>query len=91
MRKPYKTKKRKKEFKDTYMIIGDLNSNISDLEIEIKCHLKYGAFDEAYSKQQLINKWKLELIEYARQGWDIEYITEKSTGWYVEDEGVELK
>lgn len=90
MRKIYKTKKRKAEFAQIYHEIGTINRYISEYEIEIKTHLKYGNFTEAISKQETINEMKIKLLKFAEQGWDIEYYLDSISGLEVIATSAEL-
>ena len=73
MKRPYKTKKRIEEFIKTYESIAELNHYISNLEIEISTFEKYKKYDEAQARKELVEKFKDELKEYKKQGWDIDY------------------
>lgn len=89
-RAPYKTKKRRHEFKLAYSQISDMNNDILDYEVEIQTHLKYGHYDEAIHKQHLINDMKIRLLEMAKDGWDIEYVKDRSSGLEVIEKPAEL-
>ena len=83
MRKPYKTKKRKKEFEDAYRKIGSLNRHIENLKIERDCFIENDAFDEAIDRQKLINEFMIELLKMGKGGWDISYCEPQVTGLNV--------
>ena len=91
MRKPYKTKKRRVEFKAAYAEIGELNQTINNLEIEIRTFIDNAAFDEAIMRQQRVNEMKIRLLELGKCGWDIEYTTPMVTGLEVKVTTHELK
>ena len=90
LKKPYKTKKRKAEFKHAYEKIGECNRYINNYEIEIQNHIKYGRFDEAISIQEIVNRLKIELLELGKEGWDIEYTSPGVSGLYVIQKTPEL-
>ena len=91
MRKPYKTKKRRAEFKAAYAEIGELNQTINNYEIEIETFIANAAFDEAIMRQQIVNEMKLRLLELGKRGWDIDYTTPMVTGLEVKVTTPELK
>ena len=69
----YLTKKRKKELDFVYNEIKKLNDYIWADEIQLGFYKKYEKWDEAIEVEKRICKRKIELLEYAKQGYNIEY------------------
>lgn len=91
MRKPYKTKKKKLEFKNAYMKIGDLNKTISIFEVERDFFIKAEKWDEAIDREKMIHDCRIELLEMGKLGWDIEYTSPQVSGYETRLEYPELK
>jgi hypothetical protein len=81
MRKPYRTKRKKKEFRDAYMRISDLNRSIENREIELECFIENEAWSEAIATQERINSEKIELLKLASEGWDVSYMAPTVSGF----------
>jgi hypothetical protein len=86
MKKLYKTKKRKEEFRLAYMKIGDINKSIVNREIELNTFIKNEDWDNAIETQKYINNLKIDLLGMGKQGWDINYIAPSVSGYgsYIE-------
>ena len=91
MKKIYKTKKRKKEFRVAYMKIGDLNLDIVNLEIERDCFIRHENWAEAIDRQNMIHECWLQLLEMGKAGWDISYTSNQCSGHGVTRTYPELK
>lgn len=75
--------RRGKKFQEAYFDIGMTNQNISNLEIEIKCHLRNGNKIEASSKKRHIKKLKDSLKKYDPETFDLTYRIPQISGWYI--------
>ena len=67
------TKKRKKEFDFVYEKIKELNGYILNLEIEKETLIKNEKWDEVIAKEKYICELKIDLYNYGKKGYDIEY------------------
>lgn len=90
MRKPYKTKNRKAEFKQAYGEIGEINMSIQNYELEIEVFLKYGNLEEANWRQEIISDLKSRLLILSEKGYDIKYMHSQSSGLEVISTTAEL-
>lgn len=75
--------RRGKKFQDAYFDIGMTNQYISNLEIEIKCHLKNGDKLEAKSKKIHIKKLKDSLKKYDPEMFDLTYTIPQTCSLYA--------
>jgi hypothetical protein len=70
MRKPYFTKKKKREFDLTYQRIAELKKSIGNMKLEAQVFLNHRNFPEAKARFEMIDKLKSDLKELAKAGWD---------------------
>ncbi len=70
LRKPYMTKKRKKEYDQTYKLIEELWGWIFFSEIEMETFKKNGAMDEYTARLERKKYYERELEKLKEQGWD---------------------
>ena len=72
MRKPYMTKKRKREFYLTYQLIDEIQASIYNLEIDMETFKKYGAMDEYATRLERKKHYEGRLQDFKKQGWEID-------------------
>ena len=70
MRKQYFTKKKKREFELAYQRIAGLKKAIQNMKTEAQTFLNHRNFPEAKARFEMILKFKSDLKELAKAGWD---------------------